>query len=81
MDKVQKQKKKERKKDLSKIFFKNGSELVMQCNLNINKFDAAFNLNYETYKPCSIPRDKVNKDSNHPLNILQKIPYIPSFAE
>ena len=61
-----------KKEDLSKIFFKNGLELVMQWNLNINELKT---LQYTSRY------SKLNKDSNHAFHILRKIPYILSFAE
>ena len=54
--------------------------LCITCEVNKKKVDfleVRFNLNYQTYEPCRKSTNEpvyINKQSNHPLNIIADIP-------
>ncbi len=66
------------KKDFQKVFKRNGLNITIACNRKIVDYlDVTFNLNDGTYKPYRKPNDTttyVHKESNHPPNILKKLP-------
>ena len=66
------------KKDIQKVFKRNGFDLQIKCNMKIvNYLDITFNLNDGTYKPYSKPNENtnyINKESNHPPNVIKQLP-------
>ena len=65
-------------KKLNKIFNDLGFKITSQSNLKIVDFlDVTLNLNTGKHEPYRKPNDKplyINKKSNHPPNIIKKIP-------
>ena len=66
------------KKDFQKVFRRNGLGITIKCNKKIVDYlDVTFNLNDGTYRPYKKPNDEatyVHKESNHPPNVIKKLP-------
>ena len=66
------------KKDIIKLFFKNGLKITIETNMKTVDFlDITFDLNEENFKPYRKPNSEilyVDKQSNHPQTILKEIP-------
>ena len=66
------------RKDIIKAFEEIGLKITIQTNLKVVNFlDITFNLNNGSYKPYKKPNDQpmyINKNSNHPPNIIKKLP-------
>ena len=66
------------KKDLQKVFKRNGLNITIQCNKKIVDYlDITFNLNDGSYRPYRKPNDVtiyIHKESNHPPTIIRKLP-------
>jgi len=67
-----------KRKQIIKIFKSCGLNITIQINLKVVEFlDVEFNLTNETYKPYRKPNNEpvyLNKNSNHPVNILKQLP-------
>ena len=66
------------KKELCKIFKENGLQITIEANSKVVDFlDVTLNLNDGTYRPYMKPNNNplyINKQSNHPPNVLNNIP-------
>ena len=66
------------RKDFIKVFKRNGLGLTIQGNKKVVDYlDVTFNLNNGTHKPYRKPNEVttyVHKESNHPPNIIRKLP-------
>ena len=67
-----------KKKQIVKIFKEYGLSITIQCNLkSVDFLDVTFDLYNSLYKPYRKPNNKpiyINKQSNHPLNVLKQLP-------
>ena len=65
------------KKNIQKIFKGHGLDSIIKCNMKVvNYLDVTFNLNGGTYKPYIKPNNEfkyINKNSNHPPNVIRQI--------
>ena len=63
------------KKSLQKTFKDFGLEIAAESNLRIvNYLDVKLNLNDGSFGPCDKPDDIINKEFNHPPNLIQHLP-------
>ena len=66
------------RKDLIDIFKRNGLSITIDVNLKIVDFlDVTLNLNNKSYYPFRKPNNKplyINKNSNHPPQVLKQLP-------
>ena len=66
------------RKDIVKLFKDQGLKITIQTNLKVVNFlDVTFNLETCSYEPYRKPNDQplyINKQSNHPPNIIKSIP-------
>ena len=63
------------KESLQKIFKDFGLEIAAESNLRIvNYLDVKLNLNDGSFRPCEKPDDIINKEFNHPPNLIQHLP-------
>ena len=71
-----------RKKDITKIFKNKGLSITISTGLKVVNFlDVTLDLNTEKHSPYSKPNNTpsyINVESNHPPNIIKKIPSIIS---
>ena len=67
-----------KRKSIIKIFKECGLSITYEINKKIVDFlDVRFNLNEQTYEPYRMPNNEpvyINKQSNHPPNIIADIP-------
>ena len=66
------------KKNICKIFRENGLRITIEANLaTVDFLDITMNLKSASYKPYMKPNNTplyINKNSNHPPNIIKNIP-------
>ena len=66
------------KKKIVKIFKESGLSITIECNLkSVDFLDITFDLVNNTYKPYRKPNNEpqyINKQSNHPPNVLKQLP-------
>ena len=66
------------KKDITMMFKESGLRITIQTNLKVVNFlDITFNVKYGKYYPYRKTNDKpvyIHKKSNHPPNIIKKLP-------
>ena len=63
------------KESLQKLFKDFGLEIAAESNLRIvNYLDVKLNLNDGSFGPCDKPDDIINKEFNHPPNLIQHLP-------
>ena len=66
------------RKKIIKIFKESGFKTDIETNLKIVNFlDMTFNLINDSYKPYKKPNETllyINKNSNHPPQIIKKVP-------
>ena len=67
-----------KKKQVVKIFKEYGLSITIQCNLkSVDFLGVIFDLYNSLYKPYRKPNNKpiyINKQSNHPPNVLKQLP-------